>query len=125
MHKRFTLVASLVTIVAIAIPVSAAIAGETVSGPDGNTQSIEASVAPSGLYPKTLSPAALTVDVKTGSTTSPNGVPSPATHDVIDFDQNLSLATKGLPTCNAAQLQNTSTEAAEKECGKAKIGSGT
>ena len=30
------------------------------------------------------------------------GVPSPAVHDVIDFDQNLSLATKGLPTCNAA-----------------------
>jgi hypothetical protein len=122
MHKRFTLVASLVTIVAIAIPVSAAIAGETVSGPDGNTQSIEASVSPKALYKKTLSPATLSVDVKTGAT---SGIPSPAVHDVIDFDQNLSLATKGLPTCNASQLQNTSTEAAEKACGKAKIGSGT
>jgi hypothetical protein len=122
MHKRFTLVATLVALVAVAIPVSAAIAGETVTGPDGNTQSLEASVAPAGLYKKTPSPAALNVEVKTGAT---SGIPSPAVHDVIDFDQNLSLATKGLPTCNAALLQNTTTEAAEAACGKAKIGSGT
>jgi hypothetical protein len=122
MHKRFILIASLAAIVAAAIPVSAAIAGETVSGPDGNTQSIEASVSPKTLYKKTASPATLSVDVKTGSST---GIPSPAVHDVIDFDQNLTLATKGLPTCNASLLQNTSTEAAEKACGKAKIGSGS
>jgi hypothetical protein len=122
MHKRFTLVAILIALVAVAIPVSAALAGETVTGPDGNTQSLEASVAPAALYKKTPSPAALNVEVKTGAT---SGIPSPAVHDVIDFDQNLSLATKGLPTCNAAQLQNTTTEAAEKACGKAKIGSGT
>jgi hypothetical protein len=124
MHKRFTLVASLAAIVAVAIPVSAAIAGEAVPGPDGNTQSIEASVSPAGLYKKTPSPATLNVEVKTGAT-SPGAIPSPPVHDIIDFDQNLSLATKGLPTCNAALLQNTSTEAAEKACGKAKIGSGT
>jgi hypothetical protein len=124
MDKRFTLIASLVALVAIAIPASAAIAGETVTGPDGNTQSMEASVTPKALYKKTASPAALNVEVITGST-SGNGVPSPATHDVIDFDQNLSLATKGLPTCTAAKLQNTTTEAAERACGSAKIGSGS
>ena len=48
MHKRFTLIASLAALVAIAIPVSAAIAGETVTGPDGNTQSMEATVSPKG-----------------------------------------------------------------------------
>ena len=122
MRKRFTLIAGLAAVVAIAVPVSAAIAGETVTGPDGNTQSLEATITPKGLYKKTASPATLNVDVKTGSASG--GIPSPAVHDVIDFDQNLSLATKGLPTCNAAQLQNTSTEAAEKVCGKAKIGSG-
>jgi hypothetical protein len=122
MQKRFILIASLAALVAIAIPVSAATAGETVTGPDGNTQSIEAAVAPKGLYKKTASPASLFVDVKTGATA---GIPSPAVHDVIDFDQNLALATKGLPTCNASQLQNTSTEAAEKACGTAKIGSGS
>jgi hypothetical protein len=122
MRKRFVLIASLAAVLAAAIPVSAAIAGETVTGADGNTQSIEAGVSPKALYKKTASPATLSVDVKTGATA---GIPSPAVHDVIDFDQNLSLATKGLPTCNASQLQNTSTEAAETACGKAKIGSGT
>jgi hypothetical protein len=122
MQKRFILIASLAALVAIAIPVSAATAGETVTGPDGNTQSIEAAVAPKGLYKKTASPTSLFVDVKTGATT---GIPSPAVHDVIDFDQSLTLATKGLATCNASQLQNTSTEAAEKACGSAKIGSGS
>jgi hypothetical protein len=123
MHKRFTLIASLAVLAILAIPASAALAGETVTGPDGNTQSIEASVAPSGLYKKTASPVALNVEVKTGK--SDGGVPSPAVHDVIDFDQNLALATKGLPTCSATQLQNTTTEAAELACGKAKIGSGS
>jgi hypothetical protein len=124
MRKRFTLIAGLLAIMAAAIPVSGAIAGETVSGPDGNTQSIEASVTPKGLYPKTASPATLNVEVKTGTTTAANGVPSPAVHDVIDFDKNLSLATKGLPTCTTAKLQNTTTEAAEAICGKAIIGKG-
>jgi hypothetical protein len=123
MQKRFTLIASLAAVAILAIPASAALAGETVTGPDGNTQSIEASVAPSGLYKKTASPAALNVEVVTGK--SDGGVPSPAIHDVIDFDQNLALATKGLPTCTAAKLQNTTTEAAELACGKAKIGSGS
>ena len=125
MHKRFTLIAGLAALVAIAIPVSAAIAGETVAGPDGNTQSLAASISPPGLFPKTASPATLSVEVKTGTTTAANGVPSPAVHDVIDFDQNLSLTTKGLATCTAGQLQNTSTEAAEAACGKAKIGTGS
>ena len=124
MHKRFILIASLAASVAIAIPVSAAIAGETVTGPDGNTQSIEAAISPKGLYKKTSSPGSLFVDVKTGTTGSANGAPSPAIHDVIDFDQNLSLASKGLPTCNAAKLQSTSTEAAERACGNAIIGTG-
>ncbi len=124
MHKRFSLIAAVAALVAIAIPASAALAGETVTGTDGNTQSIEASVAPKDLYRAKSSPAALNVEVKTG-TTAAGGVPSPPTHDLIDFDQNLSIATKGLPTCTAGQLQNTTTEAAEAACGPAKIGTGS
>jgi hypothetical protein len=124
MHKRFTPIAGLAALIAVAIPVSAALAGETVTGPDGNTQSLEASVAPKALYKTKSSPAALNVEVKTG-TTAASGVPSPAVHDVIDFDKNLSLTTKGLPTCAAAKLQNTTTEAAEAACADAKIGSGS
>jgi hypothetical protein len=125
MRNRFTLIVGLAALVALAVPVSAALAGGTVTGPDGNTQSIEASVSPKALFKKTSSPATLSVDVKTGSATAANGVPSPATHDVIDFDQNLTLATKGLPTCNVAKLQNTTTEAAEAACGNAIIGKGS
>jgi hypothetical protein len=124
MHKRLILIASLAALVAIAIPVSAALAGETVAGPDGNTQSMEATISPKALYPKTFSPGSLFVDVKTGSTTSTTGAPSPAVHDVIDFDQNLALASKGLPTCSVAKIENKSTEDAEKACGSAIIGKG-
>jgi hypothetical protein len=123
MHKRSILIAGLAALAAIAIPVAAASAGKAVTGPDGNTQSLEASVAPKALFKTTASPAALNVEVRTG-TTDPSGVPSPAVHDVIDFDQNLALATKGLPTCTSQQLQNTTTEAAEAACADAKIGSG-
>jgi hypothetical protein len=43
---------------------------------------------------------------------------------VIDFDKNLRIFTKGLPTCDPAKVQSVSTEIAERECGRAKIGSG-
>jgi len=66
----------------------------------------------------------LRVTTKTTSTTAANGVPSPAVRATVDFDKNARLFTKGIPTCNAALLQNTSTEAALAACGKAKIGSG-
>ena len=123
MHKRFTLIAGIAALIAVAVPVSAAIAGETVTGPDGNTQSLEADdLAEGAVQEGRFARDALSVDVKTGATA---GVPSPAIHDVIDFDQNLSLVTKGLPTCNAAALQNTSTEKAEEACGDAKIGTGS
>ena len=62
---------------------------------------------------------------KTDTTTAANGVPSPAIHAVIDFDKGAKIFAKGLPTCNPALLQSTSTEIAEEKCGKAKIGSGT
>lgn len=124
MHKRFILIAGLAALVAIAIPVSAAMGGETVTGPDGNTQSMEATISPKALFKKTSSPGSLFVDVTTGTTGSANGAPSPAVHDIIDFDQNLALATKGLPTCNASKLQNTSTEVAERACAGAIIGKG-
>ncbi len=125
MRKRSTLIASIFAAAAIAIPVSVAIAGPTVTGPDGNTQSMEVTVSPSKLPKKTFGPATLKVNVKTGTTTAANGVPSPAVHDVIDFDKNATIATKGLPTCNATVLQSASTEVAEQKCGRAKIGTGT
>ena len=119
------LIASIFAAAAVAIPVSVAIAGPTVTGSDGNTQSLEVTVSPSKLPKKTVGATTLKVNVKTGTTTAPNGVPSPAVHDVIDFDKNTTVETKGLPTCNATLLQSASTEVAEQKCGKAKIGTGS
>jgi hypothetical protein len=123
-RKRSFPVALATLVAACAVTASVALAGPTASGPDGNTQSIETVIAPKSLLKKELAPASLKVITRTGSTTDPNGVPSPATRAVIDFDKGAAIFAKGLPTCNPALLQNVSTEIAEQKCGKAKIGSG-
>lgn len=113
----------IVAIVALA-SAAVAVAGPVVSGPDGNTQSIDSLITPKKLSKTKFTPGTLQVTTVTGSTTDPNGVPSPAIHATIDFDKNATLFTKGLPTCNPAKVINQSTEAAEQACGNAKIGSG-
>jgi hypothetical protein len=123
MRRRPFLIATSAVLTA-AIAATAAWAGPTVSGPDGNTQSIEAQIRPKKLSKARFTPATLSVTTLTTSTTDPDGVPSPAVHAVIDFDRNARLYTKGLPTCEAGKLQNQSTETAERACGNAKIGTG-
>lgn len=123
MRKRRTLVAALAVAAAAALAASIAVAGPPVTGADGNTQSIDVKIGPKKLSKSTYSPATLEVTTKV-STNQPSGVPSPAVRVVVDFDKNAKLYTKGIPTCNTSQLQNVSTEIAEQNCGKAKIGSG-
>lgn len=124
MRKRSTSMVGLAALLVAAIATSVAIAGPTVVGKDGNTQSIDSKIAPKKLSKTTLTPASLRVTTKTTSTTAANGVPSPAIHAVVDFDKNARLYTKGIPTCDPAKLQSTSTEVALQLCGKAKIGTG-
>lgn len=125
MRKHSFPIVGFVSMLAAAIAASAALAGPTVSGPDGNTQAVDIKVAPKKLSKTVLTPATLQVTTKTTTTTAANGVPSPAIHAVIDFDKNAKLYTKGIPTCDPAELQSTSTEVAEQFCSKAKIGTGT
>ncbi len=122
--RRSPILIAAVAVLAAVVAATAAWAGPTVVGPDGNTQSIDVKVRPKKLSKKKLTPATLEVTTLTTSTTDPNGVPSPAIHAVIDFDKNLRLYTKGLATCNSGKLQNQSTEVAERVCRNAKIGSG-
>jgi hypothetical protein len=127
MRKRSTLIAVLAVAAAAAIVASAAIAGSTGAGvttPDGNTQSVGVQITPKKLGKKTYTAGTLEATTKL-TTTSASGVPSPTVRVVLDFDKNAKLFTKGIPTCDPAKLQSTSTEVAERECGKAKIGSGT
>lgn len=123
MHKRPTLTVGLIVGLIAAVAASAAIAGPTVVGPNGNTQSVDV-VIPKNLSKTKPTPVTLKVTTKTTSTTAANGVPSPAVRAVVDFDKNASLFTKGVPTCDAAKLQSTSTDAALAACGNAKLGSG-
>jgi hypothetical protein len=126
MRKRPTLIVGLAAAVAAAI-VSTALAGPlgpTVVGPDGNTQAIGVKLSPKKLSKSTQTPVTLEVTTKTTSTTAANGVPSPAVRAVVDFDKNTKLFSTGVPICDPAKIQNTSTEIATRECGKAKIGSG-
>jgi hypothetical protein len=124
MHDRPTFIAVLAAVAATVITTSVAFAGPVVTGKDGNTQSIDAVISPKKLSKTALRPATLKVTTKTTTTTAANGVPSPAIQAIVDFDKNAKLFTKGLPTCDSAKLQSTSTEAALAACGSAKIGSG-
>jgi hypothetical protein len=123
MRKRRTLVAALAVAATAALAASIAVAGPPVTGADGNSQSIDVKIAPKKLSKSTLTPSSLEVTTKVTSS-SANGVPSPAVRVTVDFDKSAKLYTKGIPTCDAAKLQNTSTEVALQQCGKAKIGSG-
>jgi hypothetical protein len=126
MRRRLTLTLALAVGVASAVVASTALAkfGPTQVGPDGNTQAIDVQLSPKKLSKSTPTPATLKVTTKTTSTTSANGVPSPAVRAAVDFDRNTRLFTKGVPTCSADRLQNVSTDAAVAACGKARIGGG-
>ena len=122
--RRSPILIAAIAVLAAVVAATAAWAGPTVYGPDGNTQSIDVQVRPKKLSKKTFTPSTLEVTTLTTSTTDPSGVPSPAVHAVIDFDKNMQLYTKGLPTCDSRKLQNQSTETAERVCRSAKIGTG-
>lgn len=127
MRKRSTLVVAMALAAAVAIA-SVAIAapvGAPVASPDGNSQAYGSLITPKKLSKKTFTPANLEVTTQLRSTTAANGVPVPTTNVTIDFDKNAKVFSKGVPTCDPSQLQNTSTEVALQKCGKAKIGGGT
>lgn len=123
MRNRRTLAAVLAVAATAALAASIAVAGPPVTGADGNSQSIDVKIGPKKLSKSVYSPSTLEVTTKV-STNQPSGVPSPAVRVVVDFDKNAKLFTKGIPTCTTAQLQNTSTEIAKQNCGKAEIGKG-
>lgn len=124
MRKRSTtIVASAVALIA-AVTASVAFAGAPVTGADGNSQSIDVKIGPKKLSKTKLTPATLEVTTKVTNATTKGNVPVPATKVVVDFDKTAKLFTKGLPTCNASQLQSVSTEIAKQNCKGAIIGKG-
>jgi hypothetical protein len=121
MRKRLTWTASL-TVAAMALAATAALA--VGPGPDGNVQDMKTTFSPSKLSKTKFQPAALQVVTDLSTTTAANGVPVPATRAVLDFDKNVQLYTKGIPTCSSAKLQNQSTDLAKAACPKSIVGGG-
>lgn len=124
MRKRSTLLVSLLVAAATAVVATAAMAGAPANSPDGNAQAIDSVIGPKKLSKSKWTPGSLKVTTTLSNQAAPNGVPVPTVNVVIDFDKNAKIFTKGIPTCNPSKVQNTSTEIAERECGKAKIGKG-
>ena len=125
MRKRLTLVVAMaVAVVTATAAYAGAAKSPTLTGADGNTQNIAVNITPNKRSATKPQPVTLEVKTETDSSTSANGVPSPATRAIVDFPKGLSIFSKGYPTCDAAKLQNTSTEAAEEACKKAKLGTG-
>ena len=125
MHKRLTLVVALAVCVSVVVAaVAGAVQSPVLNGPNGNTQSIAVKITPQKLPKAKAAPVTLDVTTATTTTTNPNGVPVPATQAIIDFPKDLHLFSKGYPTCDVNEIQNTSTEIALTACKAAQIGSG-
>ena len=118
MRKR-TLMSSALALVALAaVPAvsSAAVTSQTIKG--------AASPSKASTSPKTPKPVALRVDTDTSydSYTPPSSYASSVN---VDFDNDFAFNTKGIPTCDPAQLGNTTTEQAIAACGASQVGSGS
>lgn len=62
--------------------------------------------------------------VATPNFAGPAGLPTD-TQTNIDFPSEMKLTTKGIPTCDPAQIEGTTTEQAKAACGKAQVGQGS
>jgi hypothetical protein len=125
MRRHLKRIFALGALIAMAMAGTAfAVLSPTLTGPDGNTQSIAVKITPKRLSQSKFTPVTLDVTTKTLSVTAANQRPSPAVQVTLDFDKYTRIFSKGYPTCQASKIENTSTEAAQRACGKAKIGSG-
>jgi hypothetical protein len=68
-------------------------------------------------------PAALTIRIN-AETTNPDGVPDTMTNVLLNFDDDGTVTTKGLPICRA-NLAGLTTEQARQRCRSSMIGKGT
>jgi hypothetical protein len=84
---------------------------------------INGGVTPKALPRKEMVPITLNVS---GKIETADGKHPPALKEVIvDTDKNGTIDARGVPTCNAGQLEATTTATAEKTCKPAIVGTGT
>ncbi len=91
-----------------------------------NVQSITGKVTPKKLPKKSKAPVALSINVSSTNASNPQGVPNATTFARVDFDKDIKVQQKGLPTCDASQFGSQSTTKDVKQaCPDAIIGSGS
>jgi hypothetical protein len=117
-HRKPRRTGLLVAVIALAGALSAmGIAfGDTLYTGDGD-------FSPHKLPKDKRAPITLTV-ILSNTNDNANGVPDPLTHVQLNFDDDGTISTKGLPTCNPSKVVNTTTQIALQRCGKAKVGTG-
>jgi len=125
MRKHVLIVLALGALIAVsAVGIATAAGGEKpVTVKVGNLEL----TANGGFSPKALSKTKQTpIELKaSGEIKEADGSHPPAIREVIlEADKAGQVHLKGIPTCKSGQLQATDTQAAEKACGPALIGSG-
>src|SRR5438093_8471990 len=89
---------------------------------DNNTSTLKGKVSPSKLPAATFKKVSLEVETTSveaggGTPTAPTKLPDPTTHVTLDFDNSGKVTTAGLPQCDPATLEGTTTAQAEALCG--------
>jgi hypothetical protein len=86
------------------------------------TLTVDGGFKPTKLPKKEMAPISLQAE---GHLRTDDGTTPPVTdHVVVDFDENGTVDTKGLPTCDARKLENTLTKDALNKCKSALVGKG-
>jgi hypothetical protein len=91
-----------------------------------NVQTITGKVTPKKLPKSSKAPVALSINVESTNASNPQGIPNATTLAKVDFDKDIKVQQKGLPTCDATQFGSQSTTQDVKQaCPDAIIGSGS
>jgi hypothetical protein len=123
MRKYLMLTMALAALIAVSLVGVATGANTPVVVQQGNLKfTFNGGFSPSTLPKKTMAPISLTAS---GKIETLDGTHPPALKEaIVETDKNGTISTKGIPVCKSGQLQARDTKAAEKACGKSKIGTG-
>lgn len=124
MRKHLMLTMALAALIAVSVVGIASAGNKPVTVQAGNLElTFNGGFTPSKLSKKKLTPIKLNAS---GKIKTVDGTHPPALKEfILETDKNGAVNVKGLPVCKSGKLQATDTNAAEKACGKALIGTGT
>ena len=113
---------------ALAVSVSAvAVAGEETS--NGVTQTFDVKVKPSKKLPKKVRkndrPKGVAVNIAVGVREATDQKPPPAERVELDLDKDLTINSKGVPTCDENEITTANVDAARDVCKKSVVGLGS